>query len=48
MAIDIFNIKPNIVTRDLSGKRFLFYGGGKSGRTTNACKFPEPILLASI
>lgn len=26
MAIDIFNIKPNVVTRDLSGKSFLFYG----------------------
>lgn len=29
--IDIFNIKPNVVTRDLSGKSFLFYGERKSG-----------------
>lgn len=26
MAIDIFNIKPNVVTRDLKGKSFFFYG----------------------
>lgn len=43
--IDIFNVKPNVVTRDLSGKSFLFYGERKSGKTTNACKFPDPILL---
>lgn len=46
MAIDIFNIKPNVVSRDLSGKSFFFYGERKSGKTTNACKFPKPILLA--
>ena len=46
MAIDIFNIKPNVVTRDLSGKSFFIYGERKSGKTTNACKFPKPILLA--
>ena len=45
MAIDIFNIKPNVVTRDLSGKSFLIYGERKSGKTTTACKFPKPILL---
>ena len=47
MAMDIFNIKPNVVTRDLSGKSFFIYGERKSGKTTNACKFPKPILLAS-
>lgn len=31
MAIDIFNLKPNVVTRDLSGKSFLFFGERKSG-----------------
>ena len=45
MGIDIFSIKPNVVTRDLSGKSFLIYGERKSGKTTNACKFPKPILL---
>ena len=31
MAIDIFSIKPNVITRDLSGKSFLFFGERKSG-----------------
>ena len=31
MGIDIFSIKPNVVTRDLSGKSFLIYGERKSG-----------------
>ena len=44
--IDIFNIQPTVVTRDLSGKSFLIYGERKSGKTSNAVKFPMPILLA--
>lgn len=44
--MSIFDVKPNVVTRDLSGKSFLFYGERKSGKTTNACKFPKHILLA--
>lgn len=44
--IDIFKIKPNVVSRDLSGKSFLFYGERKSGKTTNASKFPSPIIIA--
>ena len=31
MGIDIFSIKPNVVTRDLSGKSFFIYGERKSG-----------------
>ena len=46
MGIDIFSIQPSVVTRDLSGKSFLIYGERKSGKTTTACKFPKPILLA--
>ena len=30
--MSIFDVKPNVVTRDLSGKSFLFYGERKSGR----------------
>lgn len=29
--IDIFNLQPTVVTRDLSGKSFLIYGERKSG-----------------
>lgn len=32
MAINIFDIQPNVVTRDLSGKSFFIYGERKSGR----------------
>lgn len=46
MGIDIFSIQPSVVTRDLSGKSFLIYGERKSGKTTTATKFPNPILLA--
>lgn len=47
MAIDIFNIKPNVVTRDLSGKSFFIYGERKSGKTTTASKFPKAIIIAA-
>lgn len=46
MAIDIFSIKPNVVTRDLRGKSFFIYGEKKSGKTSTASKFPKPIILA--
>ena len=42
----IFDVKPNVVTRDLSGKSFLIYGERKSGKTTIATKFPKHIILA--
>jgi hypothetical protein len=44
--IDIFSIQPSVISRDLSGKSFLIYGDKKSGKTSNAVKFPKPILLA--
>lgn len=43
--IDIFNIEPNVVTRDLSGKSFFIYGDNKTGKTTIASKFPKNLLL---
>lgn len=46
MAIDIFNIKPNVVTRDLKGKSFFFYGRKKVGKTTIASKFLKSIIIA--
>lgn len=46
MSIDIFNIQPTVVSRDLRGKIVLFYGDPKSGKTTNAVKFPKSLLLA--
>ena len=46
MAIDIFAIQPSVISRDLSGKSFMVYGDKKSGKTSNAVKFPKPILIA--
>lgn len=45
MAIDIFNLQPSVITRDLSGKSFFIYGEPKSGKTSNAVKFPRPIII---
>ena len=46
MAIDILNIKPHEVTTDLSGLPILIYGAPKVGKTTMACDFPKPLLMA--
>jgi adenylate kinase family enzyme len=46
MAIDLLNIEPTVVSRDLKGKLVLFYGDPKSGKTTTATKFPKSLLLA--
>ncbi len=32
MAIDIFSIKPSVISRDLKGKYVLLYGKAKSGK----------------
>lgn len=45
-GIDIFSIQPSVVSRDLSGYSFTIYGMKKSGKTSNAVKFPKPLLLA--
>ena len=45
--IDIFNIKPHQVSRNLRGYSVFFYGGWKTGKTTIASKFPKALLLAS-
>lgn len=44
--INILNIKPNVVSKDLRSYAMLFYGAPKVGKTTIATKFPKPLLLA--
>ena len=44
--IDILNIKPNKVSRDLTGYSVLLYGTPKSGKTTTASRFPKALLAA--
>lgn len=46
MAIDLLGIEPTVVSRDLKGKLVMFYGDPKSGKTSNAVKFPKSLLLA--
>lgn len=46
MAIDILNIQPTVVSRDLRGKYVLLYGKPKSGKTTAATRFPKSLLCA--
>lgn len=46
MAIDILNIQPSVISRDLRGKYVLLYGKAKSGKTTAACQFPNALLCA--
>lgn len=44
--IDLLNITPHQVSRDLRGYSVFFYGEPKSGKTTIATKFPRHLLLA--
>jgi hypothetical protein len=45
-TIDLLNITPHQVSRDLRGYSVFFYGEPKSGKTTIATKFPRHLLLA--
>lgn len=45
-GIDLLNIVPHQVSRDLRGYSVFFYGEPKSGKTTIATKFPRHLLLA--
>ena len=44
--IDLWDIKPHQVSRNLKGYSVFFYGEPKSGKTTTASKFPKAMLLA--
>lgn len=46
MAIDILNIKPSVISKDLKGKYVMLYGKAKSGKTTAASQFPKALLCA--
>lgn len=45
--IDIFNIEPNVVSKDLKGFSVLVYGAPKCGKTTFASKFNKSLICAS-
>ena len=46
MAINLLNIQPHKVSRDLSGYITFVYGPPKTGKTTFATKMPGALLLA--
>lgn len=45
MAIDILNIQPSTISRDLKGKFVCIYSLPKAGKTSLACQFPKNLLL---
>lgn len=46
MAIDIFSLEPNKISKDLSGKFLLVYGAPKVGKTSFSVQFEKPLLCA--
>ena len=46
MAIDLLDIKPHQISRDLSGYITYIYGAPKVGKTTLGSEMPKPLLLA--
>ncbi len=40
MAINLKNIKPHKISKDLSGYTIYLYGPGGVGKTTLACEIP--------
>ena len=46
MAINLLNIQPHVVSRDLSGYITFLYGPAKCGKTTFGSKMPGHLILA--
>ena len=46
MAIDLLNLQPTTISRDLKGKYILIYSAPKVGKTSFAAKFKKNLLLA--
>lgn len=44
MAIDIFNIEPSVISRDLKGKYIAIYGREKVGKTTFGAHLPRALF----
>ena len=44
--INLLELTPHQVSRDMRGYSVLFYGEAKSGKTTTASKFPKSLILA--
>ncbi len=46
MPIDLLNLEPTKISRDLKGKYILIYSTPKGGKTSLAVQFPKNLLLA--
>ena len=46
MALDLLQVTEHKVKAGVQGKMFFMYGGPKTGKTTVACSFSKPLLLA--
>lgn len=44
--IDLVNLEPTQISKDLRGKFMLIYGLPKAGKTSLAVEFPKALLLA--
>lgn len=44
--MNLLDIQPHVVSRDLKGYSVMFYGDPKSGKTTTASKFPKSLIVA--
>lgn len=44
--IDIFNLEPSVISRDLKGKYILLYGKAKTGKTSFAVQAPRALVCA--
>lgn len=45
--MDLLNLQPTKVSKDLKSKTIMFYGAPKSGKTTMASKFPKALIAAT-
>ena len=45
--MDLLDIKPNVVSKGVAGKYFLFYGDPSTRKTSVAAMFPGSLLLAT-
>ena len=45
-VIDIFNIQPTQLCKDLRGRFVMLYGQPKSGKTSMSAMWPKPLLVA--
>lgn len=46
MAFNLRELPKTVVSSDMAGKSVLMFGSSRTGKTSQACKFPKPLVLA--